>query len=139
MKKDHPVLTRGKLAEATGVHIETIRFYEKKGILKEPERSAAGYRQYDSNSVKQIHFIQRAQDLGFTLTEISELLKLRAMPERSSREVRQMAQEKMTVIDDKIRDLQAMRDALQKVTQECDGKVALSCCPIMAAMEGEIS
>jgi MerR family copper efflux transcriptional regulator len=137
MKTNEAVLTRGKLAQATGVHIETIRFYEKKGILTQPERSAAGYRQYDGNSVKQIHFIQRAQDLGFTLTEISELLKLRDTPERSSGEVRKMAQEKIAVIDDKIRDLRAMRKALQKVTQECDGKTALSCCPIMAAMEGK--
>lgn len=139
MKKNEIVLTRGKLAKATGVHIETIRFYEKKGILNEPERSAAGYRQYDNTSVKQIHFIQRAQDLGFTLTEISELLKLRDTPERSSSEVRTMAEEKIAVIDDKIRDLQAMRNALQKVTLECDGKGALSCCPIMAAMEGRVS
>jgi len=139
MKKNDIVLTRGKLAKATGVHIETIRFYEKKGILNQPTRSGAGYRQYDDTSVKQIRFIQRAQDLGFTLTEISELLKLRETPERSSNEVRTMAQEKITVIDDKIRDLQAMRNALQKVTQECDGKASLSCCPIMAAMEGEPS
>jgi len=139
MKQSDSLLTRGGLAHATGVHIETIRFYEKKGILGQPARTAAGYRQYPTKTVQQIHFIKRAQDLGFTLTEIAELLKLRSLPETSSKEVRDMAQEKIALIDQKIRDLRSMRNTLQGLTKRCDGESAVTSCPIMAAMEGSPS
>jgi MerR family transcriptional regulator, copper efflux regulator len=139
MKQSDPLLTRGGLAHATGVHIETIRFYEKKGILGQPARTAAGYRLYPMKTVQQIRFIKRAQDLGFTLTEIAELLKLRSLPETSSLEVRDMAQEKIALIDEKIRDLRSMRNTLQGLTKRCDGESSVTSCPIMAAMEGSQS
>lgn len=74
-------MTRGQLAKAAGVHTETIRFYEQKGLIPEPGRSATGYRQYTDEYIGRIRFIHRAQDLGFTLKEIHELLSLRLAPD----------------------------------------------------------
>ena len=128
-------LTRGLLAREGGVHGETIRFYEKKGLLKEPERTAAGYRHYPPDTVQRVRFIKRSQELGFTLAEIGELLRLRAKPQGRSGAVKRLASEKLRVIDEKITDLQRMRQALGKITAECDGVGPVSHCPILTAME----
>ncbi len=128
-------LTRGLLAREGGVHGETIRFYEKKGLLAEPERTAAGYRHYPAEAVRRVRFIKRSQELGFTLAEIAELLKLRAKPKGRSGAVKRLAAKKLTVIDEKIADLQRIRAALGRLTAECDGVGPVSHCPILTAME----
>lgn len=137
MKKliSQPLLTRGLLARGAGVHAETIRFYENKGLLLEPERSAAGYRKYPADSIQRVLFIKRSQELGFTLSEIGELLQLRAKPKARSGAVKRLAAEKLKVIETKISALERMRDALSKVTAECDGIGPVSECPILSAIE----
>jgi MerR family copper efflux transcriptional regulator len=130
-------ITRGALAREAGVHAETIRFYEEKGLLALPPRSAAGYREYGPEVAARVRFIKRAQAVGFTLTEITDLLALRAKPRRDNRQVKELANEKLRLIDEKLRDLRAMRQALAKVAAACDGRGSVAECPIIAAMEGD--
>lgn len=130
-------LTRGSLAREAGVHGETIRFYEKRGLLREPARSAAGYREYSPEIIQRVRFIKRAQELGFTLTEVQELLALKANRRGGSGAVKALAHEKLTLIEQKIRDLKRMKAALGSLVEACDGKGPVAECPIIAAMEDE--
>ena len=136
MNEPLQTFTRGSLAQVAGVNLETIRFYETKGLLPFPERNASGYRQYDASDAQRLRFIKRAQDLGFTLREIKELLSLRALPKGSNQAVKQLAEEKIEAIAAKIRDLKQMKQALIKISAECDGHGTTSECPILQAMEG---
>lgn len=130
-----PTLTIGQLAERAGVGVETVRFYERKGLLEEPDRRASGYRQYDESVVSRLGFIRRAKELGFTLGEISELLSLRLDPSTTCADVKSRAQDKLTDIDAKIRTLRKMKNALVKMTQECSGRGPTSQCPTLDAIE----
>ncbi len=130
-------LTRGKLAHEAGVHSETIRFYEKRGLLPTPDRNGAGYREYPPGIVRQVRFIKRAQGLGFTLTEVQELLALKANRRGGSGAVKALAHEKLTLIELKVRDLKRMKTALGCLVESCDGKGPVAECPIIAAMEDE--
>jgi len=130
-------ITRGVLARRARVHAETIRFYEKKGLLRPQSRSAAGYRQYSTEAVARLRFIKGAQELGFTLAEISELLALRAEPKEENSRVKQLTREKLEMIQKKIRNLQRMKRALTEIAQACDGHGTVEECPIIAAMEGD--
>ena len=128
-------LNRGALAKESGVNIETIRFYEKQGLIPEPPRSAANYRMYPEDAVRRVRFIRRAQELGFTLKEILDLLSLRAMPGVQCADVRGRAEEKVRDIDERIRTLRAMRKALSGLIGECSGKGPVTDCPILEALE----
>ncbi len=132
-------ITRKRLAELSGVNPETIRFYEGRGLLPEPERSASGYRQYGEADVRRLAFVRRAQDLGFTLNEIAELLSLQAAPRQSSRKVKFLAEAKIVEIASKIRDLKRMKTALQKIAMRCDGSAAIHSCPILHAIDHSLS
>lgn len=125
----------GAVAKQAGLGIETIRFYEREGLLAEPERRTSGYRQYGPEAVVTLKFIRRAKELGFTLKEIKGLLDLRLDTTATRADVRQLAQEKVADIEARITDLQRMRDALQKLIKKCDGRGALSGCPILDAMQ----
>src|SRR5437867_9097723 len=103
-------LTIGQLARHGGVGVETVRFYEREGLLDEPARKASGYRQYTEDVVARLRFIKRAKALGFTLKEIGELLALRLDPETSCAEIKDRAKAKIDDIQAKIRDLQRMRE-----------------------------
>lgn len=138
MIMENPSLTRGVLAREAGVHAETVRFYEKRGLLEEPERSLSNYREYPAETVLRLRFIKRAQELGFTLKEIGELLGLRANPQGTNRDVKSLASDKLKVIEQKIRDLQRMRKILANLTTACDGRGSVANCPIIAAMEGHL-
>jgi MerR family transcriptional regulator, copper efflux regulator len=138
MIMENPSITRGVLAREAGVHAETVRFYEKRGLLEKPKRSLSNYREYPSETVIRIRFIKRAQELGFTLNEIGELLALRTNPERTNSDVKSLACEKLKVIEQKIRDLQMMRKILADLTAACDGRGSVANCPIIAAMEGHL-
>lgn len=129
------LLSRGRLASEAHVHSETIRFYEKRGLLSEPMRSAAGYREYQPEIVHRVRFIKRAQELGFTLNEVQELLALKANRRRGSAAVKALAHEKLTLIEQKIRDLQRMKVVLGRLVEACDGRGPVAECPIIAAME----
>jgi MerR family mercuric resistance operon transcriptional regulator len=128
-------LTIGKLAKQAGVHIETIRYYEKRGLIPRPRRSSSGYRQFSADSVSLIHFIKHAQDLGFSLKEIGELLSLRLDENTPCSEVKGRAESKIEDIDEKIGTLQRMRKALIKLTKACSGRGPVSECPILEALE----
>jgi len=135
MQMAETALTRGALARETGVHLETIRFCENRGLLPEVARDASGYRRYPIDSIRRVRFIKRAQELGFTLAEIQELLELRARPGLSSARVKRLAQEKLSEVDSRLRDLTRIREALQSLTEACDGHGPVACCPIIMAIE----
>ncbi len=128
-------LTIGKVAQRAGVGIETVRFYEREGLLDEPTRTASGYRQFDEDAVKRLLFIRRAKELGFTLSEIKELLSLQLDPTSSCADVKAQAQAKIDDVEGKIRTLKRMKRALVKLTNECSGRGATSQCPILDALD----
>ena len=107
------LLSIGKIAKRAGVSVETIRFYEREGLIEEPARKESGYRQYIEVDVKKLIFIQRAKGLGFSLKEIKGLMTLRADPKTTSREIKQAAQSKLDDIEKKIKMLQSMRRSLK--------------------------
>ncbi len=132
-----PTLTIGKVARRADVGVETIRFYEREGLLPEPERDpSSGYRRYPEIIVARLQFIARAKELGFTLRETRELLDLRNGPATCG-SVRARANEKIEGVRRKIHDLQRMEEALVALADECPAASnALDDCPILAALEG---
>ena len=108
-------LTIGKLADAAGVNVETIRFYERKGLITQPQKPIVGFRQYSSEILHRLHFIKRAQELGFTLDEISSLLKL---GDEDCQEVQALAQQKLVLIRKKIIDLQRLESNLSHLIDQ---------------------
>lgn len=127
-------LTIGQLAKQAGVNLETVRFYERKGLLPDPPRRASGYRQYPVDMVHRILFIKQAQELGFTLKEAGELLALRVDSKGKCSEVKERAEAKIADIEGKITSLQRMRKALLQLTQSCRGMAPIQECPILDAM-----
>jgi MerR family mercuric resistance operon transcriptional regulator len=132
-------LKTGELAKRAGVNVETLRFYERKGLLPEPPRRESGYREYPAESVRRIRFIKRAQELGFSLGEIREILALRVQPGTTCADVRDRAEHKILDVREKIADLKAIERALQKLTTTCTGSGPLSECPILENLDGELS
>lgn len=130
-----PSLTIGQVAKHAGVGVETVRFYERQGLLDEPPRRASGYRQYTPEAVTRIQFIKRAKELGFSLKEITELLSLRVDPATTCGEVKQRAEAKIADINAKLRDLQQMKEALTTLVAACSGSGPTSQCPILDALE----
>lgn len=126
-------LTIGKLAAASEVSADTIRFYEREALLPFPVRSPSGYRLYDSGAVSRLRFIRRAKQLGFTLDEIRSLLALSDQDAPSAR-IKQLTDDKLRSVESKIRDLQNMRDALKQLSQRCDGQGHAHACPIIDAL-----
>ncbi len=130
-------LTIGQVASGAGVGIETIRFYEREGLLEDPPRTASGYRQYPKDAVTRIQLIRRAKELGFSLKEISELLSLRADPGSSCGDVKRQAQAKIVDMETKIQTLERMKAALEKLVASCDGEAPISECPILESLDAE--
>lgn len=127
--------TISRAAEQAGVGIETIRFYERRGLIKRPARpGSGGYRLYDDAVVERIRFIRQAQELGFSLREIAELLSMRADPATDCRDVRARATRKRMNVDQKIATLERIRDALDELIASCPGGGALRSCTIMDAL-----
>lgn len=112
-------MTIGKLARATGVGAETIRYYERNGFLPEPDRMPSGYRVYDAEAQKRVRFIKEAQALGFTLNEISELFALTDDPNADCASVNARATRKLAEINDKINKLTLMKQSLEKLSTYC--------------------
>lgn len=126
-------MTIGRVAKLADVGVETIRFYEREGLIEEPPRRASGYRQYPTDTVDQLRFIRRAKELGFTLKEIKELMSLRDGGGRRRGEVRALAEAKMRDIDQRLVRLQAMRSALYGLVESCAcGR--RPACPILEAL-----
>lgn len=131
-------MTRSEVAERAGVGRETVRYYEERSLIPEPRRSSAGYRLYDESYVRRIRFIGRAQELGFTLKEIDGLLTLRVEPDTTCGAVKAQTETKITEVEEKIRDLRRIRNALAKLAEACTGGSGpTSDCPILEAMENE--
>lgn len=122
-------LTIGKLADAAGVNIETIRYYQRRGLLDEPPKPLGGHRRYAPEQAKRVRFIKRAQALGFTLDEVGALLTLDAAC--ACGETRMLAVRKLGLIEQKMADLVAMRQALGGLVQQCDAGNGHASCPII--------
>lgn len=128
-------LTIGQVAKRTGVGVETIRFYEREGLLEEPDRRDSGYRQYGQEVIARLRFIRKAKDLGFTLKEIKELLSLRIDPTITCADVKARAEAKIIDIENRISTLECMKAALVRITESCHGKGPTSQCPILEALD----
>lgn len=128
------MLTIGKLASAAGVNPQTIRYYERSGLLPAPTRSSSGYRQFGPEELRRLRFIRRAQGLGFSLTEIQELLGLRVHDPRSCGAVTRRVETKIDAIELKIRELQALLRALKKLRASCAARERTADCPILEAL-----
>jgi MerR family transcriptional regulator, copper efflux regulator len=126
--------TISQLANHAQVTVETVRYYERRGLLPKPPRRAAGYRQYSQDHLAYLEFIRRAQALGFSLKEIAELLALRADPRMRCHDVRAQAAHKLADVDAKIRALEHIRGVLERLIAECPGEGPLSACPILDAL-----
>lgn len=128
-------MTIGQVAKKTNVGIETIRFYERKGIIDKPPRTDSGYRQYPIETIDRIRFIKLAKELGFTLKDISELLELKISNKSSCGPVKRKAETKLTEIESKISDLQRIRKSLKKLVMNCGQGKKTGECPILEALE----
>ena len=126
----------GQLAAGAGVNVETLRFYERRGLLESPRRRpASGYREYPEEAVGVVRFIKRTQELGFTLREIQELLGLRENRGASCAEVRSAAAGKLEDIERKLKSLRAMRRALAMLVESCSSEGSPRHCPILEALD----
>lgn len=129
-------MTAGQVARLAGVGVETVRFYEKNGLLEEPARRASGYREYDEETINRIRFIQRAKDIGFTLPEIKDLLSLRSCSEQPCDDIRERAETKITEIEEKVALLLRMKQVLGRLVSSCGKQEGSSRCPILEALDG---
>jgi MerR family mercuric resistance operon transcriptional regulator len=130
-------LTISQLAKRGGVNLETIRYYERRGLLPKPPRLQSGYRAFSSDAVRRVRFIKQAQALGFSLREIQELLALRIAPDTTRADVRERAMAKIADIDEKIKKLRTMKKALSRLTATCCGQGSASECPILESLDSE--
>lgn len=131
----HETLRTGEVAARAGVNIQTLRYYERRGLLPKPDRRASGYRNYPLDAVSIIRFIKRAQELGFTLTEVEELLRMRSDQTASCAEVRAAAQAKIEDIEHKLKSLRAMKRALGVLVNSCRSDRSVRECPILDALD----
>ena len=124
-------LSTGELARRANVHIETIRYYERRGLLKEPRRNRSGHRQYSAEAVRRMEFIKRFQSLGFSLNDIQEILELKISPESTCADMQLRVTEKLADVDRRIGELDRIRDALTRLLKKCPGKGRIGHCPIL--------
>jgi MerR family mercuric resistance operon transcriptional regulator len=124
-------LSIGELAKRANVNIETIRYYERRGLLSIPSRNKSGHRQYSTDEIRRTDFIKRCQALGFSLKEIAEILELRITPESTCGDMQSRVTEKLIDVDKKIKELGQIRNALNRLIKKCTGKGPISKCPIL--------
>ncbi len=130
-------LTSGQLAKRAGVNLQTVHYYERRGILPKPTRRESGYRQYPESAVARIQFVKRAQELGFNLKEIQELLNLRVDPETPCAVVKRRADLKVIEVEEMLRSLKRIKKALNKLAASCSGRGPIGECPILEALGGD--
>lgn len=128
-------ITTSELARQGDVNLETVRYYERQGLLPKPPRTGAGYRQFPSDAVQRVRFIKRAQALGFTLAEIKELLALRIDPAGSCHDVESRARAKIADIEQRMIALKGMKRALSQLVASCGDGTTSKECPILEALE----
>lgn len=133
-------MTRSQIAEKADVNPETLRYYEREGLIPKPPRSEGGFRLYNESYVGRLRFIQRAKKLGFTLKEIKDLMDLRVDSEATCQDVRGRAEAKLSEVEEKIQDLKQIRGALSDLLDACEkGEAPTSDCPILDAMKEKSS
>jgi Zn(II)-responsive transcriptional regulator len=125
----------GELAKRAGVNIQTVRFYEREGVLKALGRKESGYRLYNEESLKKLRFIRHAKELGFSLKEINELLDLKLKTVPRCDKVRGKAENKLSEIHTKIAHLKQLQKTLKSLVSDCTKRVLSDCCPILEKME----
>jgi MerR family transcriptional regulator, copper efflux regulator len=130
------LMTIGQVASASGIGIQTLRYYEREKLLPAAARKPSGYRLYQPDAVARLRFIRRAKDLGFSLEEIRQLLKLQDERPGNRTKVKAIADQKVAELDDKIRDLERMRTVLAHLSDTCSGKGLIHDCPIIEALQG---
>ena len=130
-------LSIGKLAKATGVKVVTIRYYEQIGLLPAPPRTAGNYRAYRQEHAGKLHFIRRCRDLGFSLHEIRDMLRLSSKKAPSCREVCRIAQEHLRAVHAKIADLRRLASELRGISESCNGSLPMQECRIIEALSRE--
>ncbi|MBZ0091996.1 MAG: Hg(II)-responsive transcriptional regulator [Sulfuricellaceae bacterium] len=129
-------ITIGALAQAAGVNVETIRYYQRRGLLAEPDKPLQGFRHYTLETVERVRFIKRAQKLGFTLEDVANLLQLNDGVHCA--EARSLAANKLAAIEAKIADLEGMRRMLAGLIQQCQDGNRQEHCPIIATLSGQV-
>jgi len=130
-------LTIGELAKRGGVNLETIRYYEQQGLIPKPPRLQSGYRAFPSESIQRVRFIKKAQELGFSLKEINELLALQVDPHSTGADVKKRAERKIAGIEEKIKTLRAMKKTLLQLTVDCNDNCSITECPILESLNAE--
>jgi MerR family copper efflux transcriptional regulator len=126
----------GEVAQSADVGIETIRYYEREGLLPVPRRRSSGYREYDETAIARLQFIRRTKQLGFSLNEIKQLVSLWFNGSARCAHVRERAAEKVADIEDKIRSLQRMKRTLKKLIAQCESRDSLDECPLLEGLGG---
>ncbi|MBW2249781.1 MAG: MerR family transcriptional regulator [Deltaproteobacteria bacterium] len=124
-------LTIGQLAKKANVNLETIRYYERRGLLPKPPRNKIGHRQYSLEEVKRTEFIKRCQALGFSLKEVSELLSLKVISGTTCGDIKARVETKIADVEKRIVDLEKIREALLRMSSKCTGKGPVGLCPIL--------
>ena len=128
-------MTIGEVAIQAGVNTQTIRFYERKGLVLPDSRSRSGYRKYTDDAVRRVRFIRHAQEIGFSLREIAGLLSLQVTEGSTCTDVRRQAEAKIQEVDAKLLKLRNMRAALVKLVAQCEDELPVTDCPIIEALE----
>ena len=126
----------GHLAGKAGVAVDTVRYYEREGLLPEPARRPSGYRDYGDEELQQLRFVRRCKALGFTLEETRQLLRLNVDPEADRAEVRALTERRLADVDAKLHELQLLRDSLAELATSCSGHGTLDACPIIHRVLG---
>ncbi len=129
-------MTIGKLAKVSGVGVETVRFYERKGLIRKPPKKEVGFRTYSQDEVTRIQFIRRAQELGFTLREVKDLVDLQSKRKMTGEQVQKKADQKIEAIVQKISDLKRMESSLRQLSKVCgEGEQAIKECRFLDCFE----
>ena len=132
-------LTSGDAADEAGVNKETLRYYERIGLIEEPPRDSSNYRQYPPETVRRVKFIKRAQDLGFTLEEIETLLDLEHGEAGDPEDVLEFAEDKLAQIREQLRELRKLEEVLSDLVEDCKSGDSYEACPLMEVLAGEES
>lgn len=128
-------MTIGKIARQAGVNIQTVRYYERRGLLRPDDYRDSGYRLYSDEAVKRLRFIKNAQGLGFSLDEVAKLLRLRVGHKAQCGPVRRQAESRLGIVQEKIADLRSIEKTLNRLIRTCSTKGTTSSCPILASLE----
>jgi Hg(II)-responsive transcriptional regulator len=132
-----PAMRIGEVARLADVNVQTLRYYERRGLLPSPARRPSGYREYSPDTVRVVRFIKRAQELGFSLHDVGELLELRRNPARNRLAARAVAERKVEDIAARIRRLTAMQQALKQLVKACECSDRSHECPIIEALDDD--